>query len=225
MRSESGFAFVPRLSDDARTELFALGRRRRVPKGEVILRADDDGSQVMVVERGRAKVSLSSVAGREVILEVYDDGCILGELSAIDGEPRSATVTALTDLDLVVIRQGDFREFLRRHADVAISLLELLVAKVRSATDRELEFSTASALSRTCRALREFADRYGASTADGLVVDVPLSQQELAAYVGLSREALVKALASLRSLGWVSTSGRRYRIIDEDALSDCARGE
>jgi CRP-like cAMP-binding protein len=224
MSYEASLALLPRLSENVRVELLALGTPRRHPRGAVILHTDDDGSQVLLMERGRAKVSLVSPSGREVIVEVFDDGCVLGELSAIDGLPRSATVTALTDLDLIVIRQSVFIEFLRRNADASMAVLELLVAKIRSATERELEFSTASALSRTCRALNDFADRYGAPSGDGVAVDVPLSQQELAAYAGLSREALVKALASLRSLGWITTSGRRYIILDADALSECSRG-
>jgi len=224
MADEAGASFVDRLSDRAHADLVERGRRRHYEAGDVIFRAEDDGSQVMLLQRGLAKVSVAAPSGREVILEILDAGCVLGELSAVDGGLRSATVTALTPVDVLAVSQGEFLDFLREHGDAATALLQLVVAKLRGAVRRQLEFGTADALGRLCRALVELADRYGQDTSDGRRFEMPMTQQDLASYAGLSREAVVKGLSSLRSLGWIDTHGRMVDLRDLPAISARADG-
>lgn len=210
--------FVDQLSDAARNELEETARHRRYPRGDVLFREEDDGSQVMFLQTGRVKVSVAAPSGREVILHVFDRGELLGEIAAIDGGARSATVSALTDVDVLVLPQADFLDFLKRHADAATALLQLVVVKLRGATRRQLEFGTADALGRLCRALLELAQRYGDRVDGAARFELPMTQQDLASFSGLSREAVVKGLSALRSLEWVATSGRNVELLDEGAI-------
>jgi CRP/FNR family transcriptional regulator, cyclic AMP receptor protein len=212
-------SFVKSLSDSARADLQAIGRSRHFARGSVLFREEDDGSQVMLLEAGSVKVSVAARSGREVIVDVLEPGSLLGEMSAIDGGIRSATVTALTDVDVLVVAQHDFFGFLEQHGEAATVLLGLLVAKLRDATQRQLQLGTADSLARLSRALLELADRYGETEAAGVCrFELPMTQQELASYVGVSREAIVKALATLRSLDWIRTSGRVVEVLDRPAL-------
>ena len=219
MAESVALSFVDRLSAIARTELEASGRLRRYARGDVLFREEDDGSQVMLLQNGRVKVSVSAPSGREVILHVFDPGELLGELAAVDGGARSATVTALTDVDVLVLPQAEFLDFLRMHADAAAALLELVVAKLRGATRRQLEFGTADALGRLCRALLQLADQYDEHTDGVRSFEIPMTQQDLASFSGLSREAVVKGLGALRALEWIRTSGRTVELLDEVAIA------
>jgi CRP/FNR family transcriptional regulator, cyclic AMP receptor protein len=219
----ASLSFVEQLSDVARKDLEALGTSRRFTRGAVLFREEDDGSRVMVLQFGRVKVSVSAPSGREVILHVFDAGALLGELSAVDGGARSATVTALTDVDVLVLSQLDFKEYLDRHSEASRALLELVVAKLRGATRRQLEFGTGDALGRLCRTLVELGGRYGDPTAEVCRFELPVTQQDLASLAGLSREAVVKGLAALRALEWIRTSGRTVELIDQAAVA--ARAE
>jgi CRP-like cAMP-binding protein len=223
MQRHDPFNFVAALTADARRDLTATGRTRRYARGAAVIREDDDGSQVVILHSGTVKVSVAAPSGRDVIVHVFDDGSIVGELSAVDGAPRAATVTALTDVEAVVVRHDDFLEFLGRHAEAATALLRIIVAKVRAGTQRQLEFATAGALSRVCRAFVDFGERYGKEVPSGIRFVLPMTQQDLAAFVGVSREAVVKALATLRTLGWITTSGREVTLTDLTALEACAR--
>jgi len=183
-----------------------------------LFREGDDGGTVFVLLAGQVKLSVSALSGKDVILAVRDPREILGEIAAIDGGPRSATGAALNDVDTLAIRHAAFVDFLARHPAAAVALLETIAAKLREASSRQLEFGTSDALSRVCTILLELADRYGSDGPNGRIVELPVSQQELASLAGLSREAVVKGLAALRSLDMIRTNGRSVVLLDEMAL-------
>ncbi len=182
----------------------------------------DPVDEVMILVSGRAKAWVGSPDGREVILNILDAGDILGELSAIDGAPRSATVTTLEPAEALIMPRVKFCELLADRPGVALELLRLVTGKLRESSQRQLEFATVDALGRLCRCILDLADRYGEPDTDVRQVEVPFAQHELAALTGLSREAVVKALRSLRTLGWIETSGRWLTLTDENALRNRA---
>src|SRR3954453_3398191 len=221
MRDPDPVDFFAGLSDHEQRDLVALARTRRYERGSTVLREEDEGSFVMILREGTVKISMSAPSGREVILHVFEPGSLFGELARIDGKPRSGTVVALTDVDVLVVKHAEFLAFLDRNAGAAKALLRVVVAKLRVASQRQLEFVTSGALPRVCRALLELGARYGEETPQGTAFRLPMSQHDLAAFVGLSREAVVKALISLRSLGWIATAGREVTLTNGTALSEC----
>jgi CRP-like cAMP-binding protein len=210
--------FLARLAPDDREALEAAARRRRLPKGAVAFWEGDATDDVMILVSGRMKASVASSDGREVILSILDPGDILGELSALDGAPRSATVTTLESVDALVLPHSGFEALLRDRPGIAIEVLRIVTQKLRESSERELEFATVDALGRLCRCLLDLADRYGEPGPGGRNVQVPFAQHDLAAWTGLSREAIVKGLRTLRTLGWIETSGRRLTLLDETAV-------
>jgi CRP/FNR family transcriptional regulator, cyclic AMP receptor protein len=219
MPDSTPLSFVDQLSDVAREELESTARHRHYQRGDVLFHEEDDGSQVMLLQKGQVKVWVSAPSGREVILHVFDPGVLLGEIAAVDGGLRSASVSALTEVDVLVLPQAQFIDFLQRHAEAATALLKLLVAKLRGATRRQLEFGTADALGRLCRALVELAAKYSEHRDGVRTFQLPLTQQDLGSFSGLSREAIVKGLATLRALEWIRTTGRTVELLDEGALA------
>lgn len=166
---------------------------------------------------GRVKVSARR-HGREVILAVLDPGSLLGEVSTLDGGPRSATVVALEPVEVDVADAADFRQFLADHPRVAGELLQLVVARLRDTSLRQVEFGTADTLGRICASLIQLADRYGRDRGDHVELDAPISQQELAGMAGMSREAAVKGLRQLRNLGWLSVDARVLVLLDPESI-------
>jgi len=159
----------------------------------------------------------------EVILAVLDEGALLGELSAVDGAPRSATVVALEPVEVEVTTHEEFNELLEEHPRLATELLRLVAARLRDASVRQLEFGTMDTLARLCATLVELANRYGQEQADLTEVTAPFHQGELAAWSGMSREAVVKGFRQLRSLGWLTIEGRTLTLHDVAAIQRRAR--
>jgi CRP/FNR family cyclic AMP-dependent transcriptional regulator len=216
--------FLGRLPKADAEALIALSRRRAYRTGDTLFREGDDGTALVLLLEGIVKISMVSTGGREVALEVRGAGEIVGELSAIDGLPRSATATALAPVTVVSIRHSEFQSFLAAHPVVSSELLKLLASRVRTASRRQLEFGATDALARICARLLELAAiGEGAPPSQPIDVQVPMTQSDLAAWLGLSREAVVKALKSLRELGWIEVNGRTFTLIDVPALRARAR--
>jgi len=214
---DAASSFLDRLDAADRKELETIGHRRSYRAGQVLFSEGDDGHDVVVLLAGSAKVLSTSASGREVILEVLDAGELVGELSAIDGAPRSATAIALTPIDVLVVSSESFASFLEQHGRAATALLECLVGRLRRSSQRQLEFGTGDALSRLAIALMTMLDRY-ATAGDRTRATIPLTQNELAAMTGLSREAVVKGLRAMRALGWLELRARELTVLDEDAM-------
>jgi CRP-like cAMP-binding protein len=201
-----------------RDALEALGQRRQYPAGQVLFFEGDEGRDVVVLLEGNVKVVSTASSGREVILDVIDRGELIGEMSAIDGQPRSATAIALTTVDVLVVPTPRFMEYLQQHGAVATALVELIVARLRNSSQRQLEFGTSDALGRLCACMLRMLDRYGDTDDQGAHVTIPLAQHEIAAMTGLSREAVVKGLRSLRALGWIDLRARELTVLDDEAM-------
>src|SRR3954452_19075201 len=128
--------FLAELDPDERADLEALGTVRRYPRGEVLFHEGDDAGAVVVLLAGCVKAAQVR-DGREVILAFPGPGELLGELSAIDGHPRSGTVRAIDDVEALVIAGSAFRAFLERRPRIALTLLRSVAARLRE-SDRQL---------------------------------------------------------------------------------------
>ena len=216
--------FLASLTEAERTALATIGRRRDFPAGQILFTEGDDGHEVFVLLGGQVKVVTTAPSGRDVILDVMDQDSLLGELSAIDGNPRSATAIALTPVTVLYISTEDFLAFLEQNGPAATTLLRLVAARLRRSSQRQLEFGTSDALGRLCTCLLTMLDRYGTGENHHRRVTMPLAQHEIAAMTGLSREAVVKGLRALRSLDWIDTQAREVMILDEEAMRARAAG-
>ncbi len=196
-----------------------LGSRRRLAAGSTLFSEGDEPFDVAIVEQGDIKLVTVATNGHEVVLDVAGTGEVIGELSALDGAPRSASAVALTECVLTSVPVDRFLGYLQEHPASMGALLSVVVGRLRQSNRRQLEFSTADAIGRVCARLDELAGRYGVADATGAVtIDLPINQSELAQWCGLSREAVVKALRKLRNLGWVATTDGRLIVLDRDQL-------
>jgi CRP-like cAMP-binding protein len=210
--------FFAALDDRERSDLLERGGRRRYRRGAVLFHEGGGSDEIVVVLAGRVKVSTVTADGKEVVLAFRGPGDLLGELSAIDGDARSATVGALEAVEAAIVTANDFRAFLSAHPRVAILLLEMLARRLRDADRKRVEFGAHDTLGRVAARLVELAERYGEPAAGGVRITLPLSQEELAGWTGSSREAVGKALHVLRGLGWVRTERRRITVLEMEPL-------
>ena len=211
-----------KLSLESTQRLCEAGREIDHRSGDALFLEGDPSGHVHVVVEGRVKVFSTTESGRESVLAIRGPGDLLGELSAIDGGRRSASGTALGPVTLISIDTDRFSELLEIDADLAASMLRTLVTKLRDADRSRIEFGAEDATTRVAGRLAELAGEYGVPDGDGIRIDLPITQQELGEWVGASREAIAKALHTLRARGLVRT-GRR-EIVVQDLPGLAARG-
>lgn len=212
--------FLGLLTRDERAALDERGSRRKVRRGTFLFTEGESSEHVIVVLAGRLKVSSFTQEGKEVVLAVRGPGDLLGEFSALDGEPRLGSVAALEPAEVVVVPASRFQEFLELHPRIAVLLLRIVVGKLREAERQRVEFGAYDTVGRVARRLLELVDRYGEHGApdEGIAIDLPITQEELAGWTGASREAVSKALRELRGRGLVETRRRRIVVLDVEAL-------
>ncbi len=215
--------FLARLDESDRAALVERGRPRRWPTGATLFLEGDRSEAVLIVVSGRVKVFSLTEQGEEVVLAVRGPGALLGELSALDGGVRSASVAALEPVTSLVVPSPAFIEFLRTHGPAATVLLRLITSRLRDADRKRVEFGAFDIAARVAGRLVELADRFGEPDEHGVRISVALSQDELAGWVGASREAVAKALRVLRDRGYVTTGRRTMTVLDLDGLRRRAR--
>ena len=198
--------------DDARA-LRAAGVERRFRAGDTLLNQDDDPGRVLVIERGRVRVSHVAGDGRETILGYCGPGDPVGEISAIDGLPRAASVEATEAVTALAFTGSAFLNVLAARPAVALALLRFLATKLRAADALRIDQATRNVVGRVAARLEELC-----AAGDEETPVLELGQEELAAWVGSSREATSRALQLLRTLGVVDTQRRRIVVVDRGAL-------
>ena len=199
-------------------DLQGLGRRRQFRKTSPILVEGEASDRVVVIISGRVKVSLNTDDGKEALLALRGPGDLLGELSFLDGEPRSATASALEPVEAQILTAVEFKRFLETHPRATLNLLQMLSRRLREADQKLIEFTAFDSVGRVARRLLEVAERYGKQQEEGIRINLPLSQAELAGWIGSSREAVSKALGTLRQLDCIETRRRGITILDMRGL-------
>lgn len=211
------------LTEQEWAELVRRGRARRLPPGTPLFVEGTRSDTVALVISGRVKVFTSADDGTEVVLEVRGPGTLLGELAVIDGQPHSASVRSLEPVDVLTVRSREFTDFLQTHPRTMWLLMRLLTDRLREADRKRIEFGVYDTLSRVARRLVELVDRFGQPTDSGIKITLSLTQEELASWVGASREAVAKALRTLRANGYLRTQRRTYTVLDIEGLRRRAR--
>jgi CRP/FNR family transcriptional regulator, cyclic AMP receptor protein len=214
--------FGAALDGDGHRRFAELGRMRRYPSGATMFLEGDRSSSVLAIREGRVKVTTTTAEGHELVLALRGPGALVGELASLSlgDRRRSATVAALDPVHAQVIPNDDFVSFLELHPRALLALTRMIIGRLHDADRRRAEFGTYDTLGRLARVLRELADGSGVPTADGVQLDPPLAQHELAGLVGASRESVVRALTDLRRRGLVETGRRRLVVRDLNGLTE-----
>ena len=190
---------------------------RTFSKDNVIILAEEEGDTLFILKKGQVKVSIVSEGGREVILSLLGPGSVFGELSLLDGKPRSANVVATEDTDLLMLRRADFLQLIYKTPQIATALLAELATRMRK-TDRQIEgLALLDVTSRISDTLLQLATEQGAETADGVTIESRPTHQELANMSGTTRETVSRVLKRREGQGYINRTGRKITIQREEA--------
>jgi len=200
------------LLEDELAALVRLGTLARYPAGRLIFAKGDPGDSLMVVLEGRVKISSQAPDGREIVLNFIEPGQVLGEIALLDGKPRTMTANAFGPVQVFLLRRKAVLAFLEEKPSVAIRLIGVLCQKLRRTTEMFEEKTLLGMAPRVARGLLRLAAEHGTRTGEGVLIDLKLSQFELGAFVGVSRENFNRQLSAWRDGGIVSLRGRQIVI-------------
>ena len=210
---------VPLFEELSESELDALSQvalLRTFPKDRVVIMAEEGGDSLFVIHDGQVKVSIVSEDGREVILSILGEGNFFGEMSLLDGHPRSANVTTTQETELLMVRRADFLRFIQKSPQTAIKLLSVLASRLRI-TDRKIEgLALSDVTGRITQTLLQLADEQGLATQEGVLIKDRPTHQDLANMSGTTRETVSRILKRLENQGYIIPRGRDLLIVGTD---------
>jgi CRP-like cAMP-binding protein len=197
---------------------FRDGRRQRLRVGTVLFTEGDVSRRVVMMLSGRVKISTVSDEGQETVLAFRGAGDVLGELAAIDDADHMATVTVVEEGEAVIVPANRFLAALESEPGLAVALLRSVIGRLRDADRLRAEFLALDVTGRVAQRLVELAGSYGTRVEAGTKIGLPLSQRELAGWVGASREAVNKSLAQLEDRGLILRDHGSLIVRDVDGL-------
>ena len=216
--------FFAGLDADALQRVAAGMRSRRFRRGEVIFHVGDPGDALFIIVSGEVKIWLPSEAGEEAILVRLQPGDVFGELALLDGAPRSATATALSAVETVVLPRDRFRELISNEPAVRDALLASLAMELRRLTTHVEELHFLDITGRLAACLVRLASDGGTTLPDGAVrLRTSLTQGDLAAMVGSTRQSVNKLLGQFAGDGYLRLERDAIVLTDLDGLARASR--
>lgn len=200
------------------TKLSSLLRTVTYKAHTDIFHAGDQGATMYIVLTGAVKIFVPAIDGREVVLAVHRSGDLLGEMSLLDDEPRSASATTIEETEMVSLRRADFLRVLNEHPEAQRAIIEVLVERLRATNQSIQDAYLLDVPGRLARRLLLIAQEHGVRTERGTELGLRVSQQELANMIGASRVAVNKQLQAWRQQNIVDVNRQRVTILDEASL-------
>ena len=216
LRNVSIFGGLPKEALDALTRVLVP---RRAARDELIIAEQQPGDALYIVASGKMKVSLLGENGREMILSVLGPRDFFGEMSLLDGQPRSARVTTLGASLLYVLSRDAFADYLNRSPQAALNILAEMTKRLRRADDIIGSLALLDVYGRVAHVLLELARKEGVQREDGILIENRPTQAELASMVGTTRETVSRALSEFARSGYLTLNGRRILLKKSFALA------
>lgn len=197
-----------------------LGWRRTYAPGDVLFVEGDGSRSVYACIEGRVRIFLTTPSGRELLVGIKAPGDEFGELSALDGRPRSASAAAIDRTVVAELQSERFMDLLLRAPHLSVSVSRSLSAELRRANDRLVTRNSNSATVRTGRMLVELASLMMRHGGPAETYELPLTQADLAGWIGATRESTARALARFRRAGLVRTGRGQIVVLDVLGLNE-----
>jgi CRP/FNR family transcriptional regulator, cyclic AMP receptor protein len=194
----------------------ALSIRRSYSRGAIVFSQAGPGDALYGVVTGKIRISASSRDGREMFLNIMEPGDAFGEIALLDGRQRTATASAISPSELIIITRDHFLGLLEREPKLVSHLIQLLCERIRWTSGLAEESALLSVPERLARRLISLGKLHGRETPNG--AELNISQEELARFLGLSRQAVNQYLQNWKVHGWLALGRGKIVIVDEHAL-------
>lgn len=187
-------------------------------RGETIFYEGDPGAALYIVRGGKIKIVKLSEDGREKILAILGESDYFGEMAIIEREPRSATVVAQDDAEVLVLYQQDFQELLRTTPKVMLNIIKTLCLRLRATNQQIEELVFRNVRVRLASSLITLAEKHGIKQKSGIEINLKLTHQDMANIVGASRELVTKILNELEDVNLIKVFTKKILITNFDGL-------
>lgn len=191
--------------------------RRQYGKGEMIILEGSGLESLIIINQGRVKVFRDTQEGREQILYIFSEGDFFGEKNLFRSRLATYNVETLETTSLCTIRKDDFQQLLREYPEICIKIMDELCSRLDRLENAIENMGARNVEARVSAVLLEFAQKYGKAHSDGLLIELPLSREGIASYIGLTRETVSRKMNHLQAEGIIEMMGNKRVILRDRA--------
>lgn len=206
------------LDEDQLSRLAATMQRRQFAAGVTLFHQDMPGMMLYLIESGVVRIYSIGRTGQELTFELFGAGDVFGELSILDDKHHSASAITLTPTAVWMLPKSEVDSLLDTHIGTARALIRLLVLRIRSRAIYTEAMTFQDVQGRLAYVLSNLAERFGKEVSGGVEIDLPVTQFDLSTIIGVTRESVNKALATLRTAGLVELDGSRLVITNRQGM-------
>lgn len=210
--------FFANLSQDEADNLAKCLVVRHFNSRQVIFHHGDPGGLLYIIISGKVKIAHSTPEGQEALLAILGEDDFFGELALLDDSPRSATAEAIEPTETLTLHRDEFIRYIRNNPNFSLHVLQTLARNIRRLNSQLSDVFFLDLPARLARTLLNLAEQHGRVTANGIAIDLSLTQTDLAEMTGATRVSINKALGRFRREQWVQAKGRKFTILNPDAL-------
>ena len=206
------------LTDGQLQQIVSVIREHHYKKNVTIFHIDDPGNALFILKNGLVKITIEDQSGREIILRMLYPTDFFGEMALLDGMPRSATVTAQEPTDALILYRDHLLEIIEKSPQILLNMTAVLSRRLRKVNELIRSLAFYDVYGKVARVLLNLAAEKGRSTEEGTVIDLRLTQQELAELAGMSRETMTRTLRDFQQAGCVRIDSGIITILNDDML-------
>ena len=177
-------------------------------KNTLIFGKDSDGDGLYIIRSGQVKVVLQNEEGKEIILATFQPGDFFGEMSLLDGRPRSANVFTTQNTQLLVLSRQSLFQHIEQYPTTGLKILMEMSSRLRRADEVIGNLVMLDAYGRVARVLIDLSEQQGEVTEEGILIKDRPTQQDMASMIGTTRETVSRILSDFQKRGLLSTEGK-----------------
>lgn len=209
------------LASEELSKVAALIVKKKYEKGELIIMEGSCPENLVIIDRGQVKVFRYTAEGKEQILYIFAEGDFFGEKNLLKNQETTYNVEALEPTNICMINKKDFQKLLRDYPEIGIKIIGELCSRMEKIEGAVQSMGTKSIETRINSILLEFAQRYGKKHSRGVLVELPLSREGIANYIGAARETISRKLSVLQDEGIIEMIGnKKILVLDMKALEE-----
>ncbi len=203
------------LNCDEQEKIHLLILRKKYRKGEFLLMEGDIQESLMILHSGKVKVFRYTQENKEQILYILSEGDFFGERNLFQKLKSTFFIEALEETEICLISGSAFIDFLKNHPETSVKMLEEMSRRMERLEDALQNMGTKSSESRVTSVLIDFASQFGKAQKDGILLELPLSREGIANYIGITRETVSRKLSLLQEEGLIEPIGNKKVLIPD----------
>jgi CRP-like cAMP-binding protein len=210
------------LSDEEILKIARMTKHIPYQKGQMLIQEGEKSDTLFIINRGKVKLSKFTVDGKEQILYIMTTGDFFGELNLFnEDEVSNFSVFAIENTEICQLTKADIDLIMLENPEISLKLLKSLTKRLAHTENLAQNLATKDPEVRIAHMILEFCQKFGTKLNDGILIRLPITREEIASYVGVTRETISRKLSKFEDMGFISITGTKQIFVkDRIALKD-----